>query len=258
MFELKKLYTSGKCPVVTAHRGFSGKYPENTLPAFKAAYELGVDIIEFDIRESADGKLIIMHDASVDRTTNGSGEVKELQFDCIRSLNASYWQGTHDTGRRLEKPAYENLQVPTFREVLEFCSGKNIGINIQVYVDSPEALEEICSLYDEFDLYKRAFLMIATFAQAREVKAINPAIEVCVGEKRDNLKRHKDFGSRIVQPWKGFVTPEFCREITELGLWANMFFSNTEEENEKYLGYGLQGIMTDRPDLLVKKQRRET
>jgi len=251
MFELEKLYTSGKCPIVTAHRGFSGKFPENTLPAFEAAYRLGVDIIEFDVRETADGMLIIMHDTSVDRTTNGSGEVNELKFDYLRRLNASYWQGTHDSGKRLEKPVCENLQIPTFKEVLKFCVDKNVGINIQVYVDSLEALKGICSLYDEFNLYKKAFLMISTFAQAETIKEINPKIEICVGEDRGNLQRHKDFGSKIIQPAKNFVTPEFCKEITELGLWANMFFSNTSEENEKYLSYGLQGIMTDLPDLLL-------
>ena len=252
MFELEKLYNSGKCPIVTAHRGFSGKYPENTLPAFEAAYHLGVDIIEFDIRESADGKLIIIHDTSVDRTTNGSGEVNELNFKELRKLNASYWQGPHDSGKRLKKPAYEHLQIPTFREVLEFCADKDLGINIQVYVDSPEAIKEICSLYVEFELFKKAFLMIATFKQAETVKMIDPKIELCIGEERNNLQRHKDFGSKIVQPWKDFITPEFCHEITELDLWANMFYSNTLEENEKFLRYGIQGIMTDLPDLLIK------
>ncbi len=252
MFELEKLYSSEKCPIITAHRGFSGRFPENTLAAFEAAYRLGVDIIEFDVRETSDGKLVIMHDTSIDRTTNGSGEVKELKFNYLRQLNASYWQGTHDSGKKLEKPVYENLQIPTFKEVLEFCVDKNVGINIQVYVNSPEAMKKICTLYDEFNLYKKAFLMISTFAQAETIKKINPKIEICVGEDRGNLQRHKDFGSRIIQPSKNFVSPEFCREISELELWANMFYSNTQEENEKYLSYGLQGIMTDLPDLLLE------
>ena len=255
MFELESLYTSGKRPVVTAHRGFSGKFPENTIPAFEAAYKIGADIVEFDVRETSDGKLIIMHDTSVDRTTNGSGEVSELEFDYIRTLNASYWTGTHDTGKRLEDPTHDFLQVPTFREVLEFLDNKEVGINIQVYINSEKALKEICDLYVEFNLFKRAFLMISTFAQAEEVKAINSSIEVCVGEERDNLKRHKDFGSKIIQPWRDFVTPEFCEEISKLGFWANMFYSNTQEENEKYLSYGIQGILTDRPDLLVKNNK---
>lgn len=252
MFQLEKVYTNGKRPIITAHRGFSGKYPENTLAAFEAAYRLGVDIIEFDVRESQDGELLIMHDSSIDRTTNGSGQINELKFKYLRQLNASYWQGTHDCGKRLKKPTCKNLQIPTLREVLEFCIGKDLGINIQVYVDSPTALQKICSLYVEFYLYQKAFLMLATFKQAQAVKDINPQIEICVGEERNNLKRHKEFGSRIVQPWKDYVTPEFCREITKLELWANMFFSNTQKENEKYLSYGLQGIMTDLPDLLIK------
>ena len=83
MFELGRLYNSKKSPIVTAHRGFSGKFPENTMPAFEAAYNLGVDFIEFDVRESADGVLVVLHDSTVDRTTNGSGEVKSLKFEDI-------------------------------------------------------------------------------------------------------------------------------------------------------------------------------
>ncbi len=255
MFKLEDVYTSGKRPVVTAHRGFSGKYPENTLSAFDAAYKSGVDIIEFDVRESADGEIMVMHDTSVDRTTNGSGQINELNFKDLRKLNASYWLGPHDSGKRLEKPAYKNVQIPTFREVLEFCIDKELGINIQVNADSSAAIKKICSLYAEFDLYQKAFLMIGSFKLAQTIKELNPQIEICVGEERHNLKRHKEFGSRIIQPRKPMVTPEFCREIAELGLWANMFFSNTREENEKYLSYGLQGIMTDLPDLLLNNNK---
>jgi glycerophosphoryl diester phosphodiesterase len=251
MFELEKLYASGKRPIVTAHRGFSGKYPENTIPAFTAAYELGVDIIEFDVRDTADGVPVIMHDETVDRTTNGHGMVTELKFSDLRKLNASYWKGTHDSGKRLDSPEYEDLQIPTFQEVLEFCKDKDLGINIQVYVKDFAVMHKICELYDQYDLYKRAFLMLSTFAEAKAIKAINPRIEICVGEDRGNLKRHKEFGSKIIQPAKNFVTPEFCEQIEKLGLWANMFYSNTKEENEKYLSYGLQGIMTDLPDLLI-------
>lgn len=252
MFSVKSLYQVPNRKVITAHRGFSGRYPENTLLAFEEAIQIGADIIEFDVRETADGELVIMHDSSVDRTTNGTGNVSELLYQDLQSLNASYWLGPHDTGKRLSTPEYKTMAIPTLNEALEYLHSRDIGINIQVYVNTAQARGKICELYQHFSLYEKAFLMIASFSEATLIKKVNPKIEICVGEDRDNLQRHKEFGSSFIQPWKSYVTPEFCFKIKELGLFANLFYSNTAEENQKYLELGMQGIMTDCPDLLIQ------
>ena len=96
---------------VAAHRGWSEKYPENTMIAYRKAAELGVDQIEIDVRESKDGHLVIMHDATVDRTTNGNGFVEELPLAQILELDAGSWKGEEFAGER----------VPTFAEFLEFA-----------------------------------------------------------------------------------------------------------------------------------------
>lgn len=95
---------------VAAHRGWSEKYPENTMLAFRAAAELGVDQIETDIRITSDGELVIIHDETVDRTTNGSGKVSDFTLAELRALDAGVYKGEEFAGER----------IPTFEEFIEF------------------------------------------------------------------------------------------------------------------------------------------
>src|ERR1044071_6548268 len=99
---------------VISHRGEHLQHPENTMPAYRAAVEADADFIETDVRTTSDGKLVIMHDASVDRCTNGQGEVAAMTFDEIRKLDAGAKVGG----------AFRGTMVPTFDEVLEFAHGK--------------------------------------------------------------------------------------------------------------------------------------
>lgn len=100
---------------VAGHRGYSEKYPENTLLSFQKAVEAGVDMLELDIQMTKDHQLVIMHDLQVDRTTNGSGSIKEKTLSEIRQL---------DAGSRFAE-AFRGLQVPLFSEFLELFSGNN-------------------------------------------------------------------------------------------------------------------------------------
>src|SRR5947208_2872789 len=103
--------------VTISHRGEHLRHPENTMPAFRAAVDAGADFIEVDVRTTSDGKLVLMHDASVDRRTDGHGDIAALTFDAIRQLDAGIKFGQQFAG----------VKVPTFDEVLEFARGK-IGV----------------------------------------------------------------------------------------------------------------------------------
>lgn len=136
-------------PVVSAHRGYSSRYPENTLLAFEKAVELGVDIVEFDVRESSDGELVIIHDAMLDRTTDGSGPVNSHSLVELKRLNAACWRGPHDTGMRIDSPSSAE-RIPTLEEALSALSGK-VGLNIQVYTNRQDSLEAIIKLYLKYE-----------------------------------------------------------------------------------------------------------
>lgn len=249
MFSLRARYAAPARPLVTAHRGFSGQYPENTLPAFTKAYELGVDILEFDVRESADGGLVVIHDATLDRTTTGTGRVDQHPLSALKRLNASCWEGPHDRGRRLSDPSGE-AEIPALEEVLSAFAGK-VGLNIQVYTDRKEALDTIVRLYLHHDLRASGFLMLRTFAEAERVRALSPDVALCVGEDRANLERHLSFGVDFVQPTRQCLTESYVHRLLETGMPANVFYANDRDIMAELMARKIPGIMTDVPDVLL-------
>jgi glycerophosphoryl diester phosphodiesterase len=94
---------------IAAHRGYKAAYPENTLLAFKEALESGVDMIEFDLRLSKDKAVMIMHDKTIDRTTNGVGPISDFTFNELKQLDAGSWMGAE----------FEGLKIPTLQELCD-------------------------------------------------------------------------------------------------------------------------------------------
>ena len=240
---LEELYKDPGKIVVTAHRGFSGLYPENTLVAFQAAVDIGADIIEFDIRGTRDRVPVISHDPTVDRRSNGSGAVADHSYEELRRLDFSGGSGA-------------GIPIPTFEEALAAIPS-SLGLNIQVKETEPDLLEQICELYHRADLYRRGYLTLSTFDGAEAVRSIDPRVELCILERKQTLngrliRRMKDFGCRFLQPHRRDMTPELCDEIRESGLFANVFYSNSDADNRLFIGYGIRGILTDRPDILIE------
>lgn len=112
---------SARHPVIMGHRGFQARYPENTLISFQAAVEAGADAIEMDVNLTRDGVPVIIHDGTVDRTTDGQGRVDQLQFKEIRELDAGRWFSPRFAGER----------IPTLQEVLDGFGGK-VLLNIEI------------------------------------------------------------------------------------------------------------------------------
>lgn len=249
MIDLRSRYGFQGKPVVTAHRGFSGRYPENTLLAFTKAVELGVDVVEFDVRESSDGALMIMHDISMDRTTDGKGPINGCSLAELKRLNATYWKGPHDTGVRTDVPDGEE-RVPTLEETLVVLAGR-VGLNIQVYTDHPAALEKIVQLYLDHDLQHSGFLMLRSFSEGEFVRSIASDVAICIGEDRANLDRHLAFGVDYVQPTRSCLSDIYVQRLIESRIPANVFFANDRDSMLAMIKQGVPGIMTDVPDMLI-------
>lgn len=149
--------------VVIAHRGEHLRHPENTIAAFQAAVEAGADFLELDVRTTSDGKLVLMHDESVERMTNGKGLIGNLTFDEIRKLEVGLKMG----------PQFAGTRVPTFDEALGFARGK-----IGIYVDSKRisagdavAAIERQEMQDHVVIYGGAKYL-------KEVSALRPKMKV--------------------------------------------------------------------------------
>jgi len=149
--------------MVIAHRGEHRAHPENTLPAFQAAIEAGADFFELDVRTTSDDRLVLMHDAKVDRTTNGAGAVREMTFDQIRAL---------DAGAKFA-PKFAGTKVPSFEEALGLAHGK-----IGVYVDSKDiAPAALVAALTKADMLNSVVIYGGAGFLAK-VQALSPSLKV--------------------------------------------------------------------------------
>ena len=160
-FDMDYWRQSTKNIYVAAHRGWSAKYPENTMEAFRAAAELGVDQIETDVRVTKDGCLVLMHDATVDRTTNGTGLVRDMTLEEIRRLDAGVKKGAEFAGCR----------VPTLKEFLDYMAeltDMTIDFELKEYPENGreaiafQVCDRVLKLIDEYGLTERC--VINTFS----------------------------------------------------------------------------------------------
>ncbi len=247
---LDELFQASKL-IVTAHRGASYTDAENTLPAFARAIAAGADIIEFDLRMTADGIPIVLHDSTIDRTSNGTGRPEQYSLMELRDFNFSCF--SH--GARLEKPLYSSLPIPTFEEVLQQFRDKAC-MNVQIYADL-RGIKEICRLYLEYSMQNRAYLTIADMAVAQMVREYSPEIEICLTpgwhERAlpKNLRLCADFGCRFVQPTVQSVTRETFTLCREMGLHANVFFTDDPAEAARLHKLGADGVLTNRIERLA-------
>ncbi|KPV63845.1 MAG: cytoplasmic glycerophosphodiester phosphodiesterase [Candidatus Bathyarchaeota archaeon BA2] len=142
--------------LIIAHRGASAYEPENTLRSVKKALELGADMVEVDVRASRDGHIVVMHDAVVDRTTNGKGYVKDMTLKELKKLDAG-----------LEEP------IPTLQEVAELVRGK---AQLVVEIKVPEIEGKVLRIIKENELDRQTLITSFHHPILKRVKELNPNI----------------------------------------------------------------------------------
>ena len=158
-------------PAVIAHRGFSGIAPENTLPALQLAIDSGADMVEFDVRVTKDHQLVVIHDATVERTTNGTGAVSQYTFQELQTLDAGTWCGQ----------AFSGTPVPSFKQVLQLCNG-SVYMNIEIKTDeqSAPALDHLVNRVSEHVLGMNvsSSVVISSYNLyiVRRLREINPDV----------------------------------------------------------------------------------
>ena len=230
---------------IIAHRGFSARYPENTAVAFEKAIELGVECIEFDVYLTRDGHLVVIHDATIDRTTDGTGRVDGLTLHEIRRLDAGSWFG----------PEFAEERILTLAETLQLI-GDRAQKNVQLKADDNSRGELTRMAVNEIDRQDAiGHAYIASEQGTIElVKSIDPRVEICnlsVNPTSDYIARSAAIGCRILQPRHHQVDRAFVQDAQEQGMQVNPFFANDEPEMRRLISCGVDGILTDHPDLLM-------
>lgn len=157
-------------PYVMAHRGNSEECPENTLAAFRRAIDDGTDAIETDLHISADGEFMCIHDATVDRTTNGKGAVREMTRDALQQLSASYGM-----------PAFAEERIPTLRELLSILPA-HVALGLELKTDDfldEDVCRRLLALLHEMGAHERAFVL--SFSRERLAAIRKSAPELRTG-----------------------------------------------------------------------------
>ena len=155
-------------PLVMAHQGGNGLWPDNTLYAFERAAAMGVDVLEMDLHSTADGVLVVMHDDTVDRTTDGSGPIQSLTLEEIKALDAGYrWSA--DEGQTFPFRG-QGITVPTLEEV--FAAFPDVALNIEIKQAEPSLVEPFCQLIRAYGMGER--VLVASFHQ-ESIKACRQA-----------------------------------------------------------------------------------
>jgi len=243
-------------PLVMAHRGGAGLWPENTAHAFTQAVALGVDVLEMDLHGTADGALVIIHDATVDRTTNGAGRVDALTLAELKRLDAGY-RWTKDGGRTFPFRG-AGVTVPTLREVLDLFP--RVRLNIDIKQAQPSLVKPFCRMLRETQAtgrvtvasfssqvlaeFRRECPEVNTSASLDEVVALSADMQAGRSIAADKTR------PRLVQVpesvgGRALVTAELVAAAHRAGLEIHVWTMR------RMLAHGVDGIMTDYPDRLI-------
>ncbi|WP_370314282.1 glycerophosphodiester phosphodiesterase [Guptibacillus hwajinpoensis] len=245
-----------------AHRGASGHAPEHTLASYKLGDEMKGDYIEIDLQMTKDGKLIAMHDESVDRTTNGTGLVKDYTLEQLKELDAGSW--FNEKYPEKANPAYEGLQVPTLEQVLQ-TFGKDARYYIEtkspeVYPGMEEELLRILNKYNLTGVNERSSkVLIQSFSQESLLKMhkLNPNLPliqlisykepatISEGELQELTEYAVGVGMSASK-----IDETYVQKVRSAGLLIHPYTVNEKEQMTRLLDWGVTGMFTNYPDLL--------
>jgi glycerophosphoryl diester phosphodiesterase len=233
--------------VAMAHRGEHLHHPENTLLAYQAAIDAGADYFEVDVRTTSDGKLVLSHDGSVARCTNGKGEIAKMTFDEVRALDAGIKSGLQFAGTK----------IPTFDEALDLARGK-----IGIYVDAKQvSAKDLVTHIEEHGMVDHVVIYTG-LSQGKEIQKLNPKLKVM--PEADSVENAKHLIEQLHPRVIAFDARDFTPEIIRVVKEANVQIyvdrlgpADNPAGWQSAIDAGADGIQTDHPAELVKYLREK-
>lgn len=247
---------------VIAHRGGAQLRPENTLLAFEHAVALGVDMLEMDARATADGALVVLHDATVDRTTDGQGPVDALTLGALQKLDAGYrWSA--DGGRSTPFRG-RGVRVPSIAEV--FAQFPRMRMVIEIKPADPALAATLCALVRQAGMTSRVLVASMHDTVLDAFRAACPEVGTSMGPGEARLFYVASLAyldgaispaARALQIPYGFgeqilATPQLVAAARGRNLALHVWTVNDEARMRRLQAIGVDGIMTDRPDRLLR------
>lgn len=244
---------------VIAHRGGSHLAPENTMAAFKNAIKLGVDMIEIDVEQTKESVVVVIHDATVDRTTNGTGAVDTLSWDYVKSLNASQsWKGDN----------YKDEKISTLDEVLDLLKGTGVTLLIEIKEGSeryPGIEKRTVDAIQKFNAYSWAIVQSFNKKAIDRVKQDDENIKTFYLLGRSNfrdyynkIRREKEQNPSLKFNYDGLAvsykawSKQSLDSVKQMGLETYAWTVGDTLAMKELIDNGITGIITDDPDKLLE------
>ncbi|WP_343311309.1 glycerophosphodiester phosphodiesterase [Bacillus atrophaeus] len=257
--------------LTVAHRGASGYVPEHTILSYETAQKMKADYLELDLQMTKDGKLIVMHDEKLDRTTNGEGWVKDYTLAEIKQLDAGSW--FNEAYPEKAKARYVGLQVPTLDEVLDhFGKHANYYIETKSPDTYPGMEEKLIASLQKHKLIgkhkKPGQVIIQSFSKEsllkiHQLNANLPTVQLLEAEQiasmtDSELTEMKTYAVGAGPDYKA-LNAENVRKIRSHGLLLHPYTVNTEPDMRRLLNLGVTGVFTNYPDVFhhVKKSYKK-
>jgi glycerophosphoryl diester phosphodiesterase len=249
--------------LVIAHQGGDGLFPSNTLYAFQEAAKLGVDVLELDLHSSKDGELVVIHDDTVDRTTNGTGNVGDLTLEELKELDAGYdWS----LERKGESFPYRDkgITIPTLEEVFE--EFPDYRINVEIKQEAPSIAQPLCDLIHQYEKQEQVLVVSFSGKAMNEFRAVCPDV-VTAGypsEIRTFYIFHRLFLAGLYRPYADafqvpeyqdelrIVTERFVQDAQRKNVEVHVWTVEETDDMKRLIEMGVDGIITDRPDRLLE------
>ncbi len=233
--------------VVISHRGEHLHHPENTLPAYQAAIDAGADYFELDVRTTSDGKLVLSHDGSVARRTNGKGDIAKMTFEEVRALDAGIKSG----------PQFAGTKIPTFDEALDLARDK-----IGVYVDVKQCSAQDLVTHIEQHGMADHVVIYTGLSMGKQIQQLNPKLKVMPEAGTADNARH--LIERLHPQVMAFEEGDFKPDIIRVAKEANVQIyvdrlgaADNPAVWQAAIDAGADGIQTDHPAELVKYLREK-
>jgi glycerophosphoryl diester phosphodiesterase len=238
--------------VVSGHRGLKAAYPENTLLAFQKALEAGVDMLEFDLRLTKDGHLAVIHDETVDRTTNGTGRVGDYTLSELKRLDAGGWFGK----------AFEGLRIPTLEELCELLSGRPdvlLNVEIKPAATAVEAADRAIGTLKRFGYLSRCVFtsfdakVLAHIHDHHRLKTQGFPAESMHSLLSGPVETYAKMWAVALRMDQ--VTPERVREFRQAGLQTWCYCPDTEQDVRRALECGIYVMTCNDPFPALKARQ---
>lgn len=232
-------------PLITAHRGNSAAAPENTIPAIERAIAANADYIEIDVRRTADGVIVLMHDNDLSRTTGAVGMVEESSYDELKELDAGVWFGEE----------FRDTKIPTLEEVLSFCQGK-ISINIEIKASKRQEgmVAQIIGLIQAYQMEEQCLITSFDYPYIQECKQFDAKIRAgIILNHADEWTQYPDVDLYSVK--HDAVTKEIVEQIHQREKEIHVWTVDRDDRIRELQIMGVDNIITNKPEILQTSLR---